>query len=134
MRDAVENLKARPKEERTAVASGIAIAVVVVLLAVWGFVFFQKISRAPSTSPTAGTIENTGEFQNFQQATDAFTESYNSASAELQRIREEAEALRGQQDSESAATENTGAPATDTSPQPAADEGGEPTESAFDVQ
>jgi uncharacterized protein HemX len=36
-------LKAGPKEDKVAVASGIAVAVVVVLLAAWAIYFFHKI-------------------------------------------------------------------------------------------
>lgn len=40
---AVDNLKERPKDERKVVAGGIAITVVVVLLAAWAILFFKRI-------------------------------------------------------------------------------------------
>lgn len=42
---AIDNLKERPKDERTTVAGGVAIAVVIALLVGWGFLFLRKIQR-----------------------------------------------------------------------------------------
>ena len=42
---AVDNLKEQPKEDRVAVASGIAVTVIVLLLFVWGFFFLKKLQR-----------------------------------------------------------------------------------------
>lgn len=41
----IDNLKERPKEERTTVAAGIAVVVVIVLMFGWGFWFIKKIQR-----------------------------------------------------------------------------------------
>lgn len=41
----IDNLKGRPKEERTAVAGGIAVGVIIILLIGWSFWFIKKIQR-----------------------------------------------------------------------------------------
>ena len=42
---AIDNLKDKPKDDRKAVAGGIAIAVVVILFFGWAFIFFKNIQR-----------------------------------------------------------------------------------------
>lgn len=42
---AVNNLKEGPKEDKVAVASGIAISVVVVLLVAWAIFFFRGLAK-----------------------------------------------------------------------------------------
>jgi hypothetical protein len=41
----LNNLKEKPNEEKTVIAGGIAVTVVVVLLVAWGFWFLKKIER-----------------------------------------------------------------------------------------
>lgn len=45
LQSAVDNLKDKPHDEKKAVASGIAIGVVVILLVGWGFLFLRKIQH-----------------------------------------------------------------------------------------
>lgn len=42
---AINNLKEKPKDERKAVAGGIAIAIVIILFFGWAFLFFKKIQH-----------------------------------------------------------------------------------------
>jgi hypothetical protein len=45
LQNAVDNVKDKPHEEKKAVATSIAVGVVVVLLVGWGFLFLRKIQR-----------------------------------------------------------------------------------------
>lgn len=51
------NLKAGPKEDKVAVASGIAISVVVVLLAAWAIYFFHKIQSGAQQVNLSGAAD-----------------------------------------------------------------------------
>lgn len=43
MQQTIDKLKEKPKEQKTAVAGGIAVTVVVILLIGWGFFYLKKI-------------------------------------------------------------------------------------------
>ena len=43
MQSAIDKLKEKPKEQKTAVAGGIATAVVAILLIGWGFFYLKKV-------------------------------------------------------------------------------------------
>jgi hypothetical protein len=59
MDKAVDGLKNGPKEDKVVVAGGIAVAVVVVLLAAWAIYFFQKIQRgAQAVDLSAGAQDD----------------------------------------------------------------------------
>lgn len=46
----LDNLKDRPHDEKKAVASGIAISVIVILLIGWGFLFIKRVQNTPVPS------------------------------------------------------------------------------------
>ena len=48
----IDNLKERPKHERKAVASWIAIGLIIILLVGWAIVFFSRIRSATQDSNT----------------------------------------------------------------------------------
>ena len=49
---AINNLRERPKEERSAVAGGIAVAVVIILFLAWAILFFKRIQdNRPQIQP-----------------------------------------------------------------------------------
>lgn len=50
----LNNLKERPHEDKRAVAGGIAIAIVVILIVAWGFLFLRKVRNSDLSS-----LENT---------------------------------------------------------------------------
>ena len=86
---AVTNLKDRPKDEKTAVASGIAITVIIVLFIIWGFYFFHKV-RSGAVAPTfqgAGQQFNASGLQAAQQQLQT---EYASATSQFQNLSNEA--------------------------------------------
>jgi len=94
MKNAIEDLKGKPKEERTAVAGGIAVMVVALLLVGWGFFFLKKITRGAPVETTWGPQNDVIDFVNLKDAADSFSGAYFDATEELQRIRDEAAALQ----------------------------------------
>lgn len=52
----LDNLKDRPHDEKKAVAGGIAIAVVVVLMIAWGFLFLRNIKKGAPASLENGAV------------------------------------------------------------------------------
>ena len=58
MKAAIDNLKQKPKEQKTAVAGSVAMAVVALLLIGWGFFFLKKLTgAAQSTDAGANQID-----------------------------------------------------------------------------
>ena len=53
----IDNLKGRPKDEKTAVASSVAVAVVAVLLLGWGFWFVHNLKRGGQFNTFIGTTQ-----------------------------------------------------------------------------
>ena len=51
----IDNLKDGPKEDKVAVAGGIAVAVVVVLFAAWAIFFFRGIASTVNQAPQQAT-------------------------------------------------------------------------------
>lgn len=82
-------MKERPKEERTAVASGIAVLVMAVLFLGWALIFFKKIASGAPVETEWGPRTDLVQFESFEGATEEFTESYFDATEELRRIRDE---------------------------------------------
>lgn len=76
---AVDDLKERPHDERKAVAGGIAIFVIVILLGAWAMLFFKRIqsgaqqvsldSGAQNEFNPAGTIQAQQEIKDFNTMT-----------------------------------------------------------------
>ena len=82
MRQTLEDLRQRPKDERNAIAAWIAFGVVVILLAIWLVYFLHKISSTnvqPAATVQAATSSSdqnglTQSSQQFQQATGTSTQ------------------------------------------------------------
>jgi flagellar biogenesis protein FliO len=51
MRQFVEDMRARPKEERVAFATSVAIGTVLVLFLIWGFFLLRKIKQNAPVLP-----------------------------------------------------------------------------------
>ncbi len=52
----IDQLKGASHEEKRAVASGVAVSVVIVLIIAWGFLFMRKIRNTPVPSLENGTV------------------------------------------------------------------------------
>lgn len=78
MHDTLNNLRARPKEEKTAIAAGIALALVTILFIGWLIYFFQSIhsdsvSDAQTATSTAATSTGANGLDQSQQDFDQYT-------------------------------------------------------------
>ena len=84
----LDNLKDKPHDEKKAVASGIAIGVVIILLVGWGFLFLRKIQRG--TVPTLeGSAVPTDQIDTsfIKQTQQEINQMYQSSSDQLKEIR-----------------------------------------------
>ena len=90
VQSAIDNLKDKPHDEKKAVASGIAIGVVVILLVGWGFLFLRKIQKGSSTPTLEGTVVPSDQFnaQFLQQTQQQLNQMYQTSSQELRDIRD----------------------------------------------
>ena len=73
-----------------AVASGIAISVVAVLLVGWGILFFHKIQKGDQVLNLGGGAQDEFNFQNVKDAQQQLQDAYSNTADELRRIRDEA--------------------------------------------
>ncbi len=65
---AIDKLKDKPKDEKTAVASGIAITVVIVLLVGWGIYFFKSVASGSQQVNLSGGVQDQFNFTSTKQA------------------------------------------------------------------
>jgi len=96
---AIDNLKDRPKDERKTVAGGIAIMVVVVLLAAWAILFFKRIQAGSQTINLDSGAQSDFNPTATKQAQQAIEQSNGQTPEDLYNIRYDAAAnqLQGQQ-------------------------------------
>lgn len=87
LQKSIDNLKQKPKDERTAVASGISIVVGAVLFIAWVIYFFQKIQ----SGAVAPTLQAGNDFsqQSMQQAQAALQQEGASSLQDLVQLREQ---------------------------------------------
>ncbi|HVU75512.1 MAG TPA: hypothetical protein VHD38_01580 [Candidatus Paceibacterota bacterium] len=93
----VDNLKDRPKDERKAVAGGIAITVIVILLIGWAVLFLRNIqngSQAVNLDFGAQSEFNPSSVTQAQEQ--IHTQSQNGSTDDLTRIRDDAAASQVQ--------------------------------------
>lgn len=92
LQSSIDTLKEKPHDEKKAVASGIAIGVVIILLAGWGFLFLRKIQKGAGTPTLSGTAVPQDQFdaQFLEQTQQQLNEMYQSASQDAQSIRDSA--------------------------------------------
>ncbi len=89
LQKAVDNLKDKSKEEKTAVAGGIAIGVVVILLVGWGFLFVKKLQKSTQLDLGGGRPAEF-DFESVKQAQQQLKQNFQQSSEELRAIRESA--------------------------------------------
>lgn len=65
---ALESAKDKPKDEKKAIAGGIAIAVVIVLLIGWAFFFFRSIQRGAQQQQLGGGAQDEFNFSTVRDA------------------------------------------------------------------
>lgn len=87
---AFNNLKDGPKEDKVAVASGIAISVVVVLLAAWAIYFFHTIQQNKNQLKLGGGVQDQFNFQGVTEAQQQLQAQFGSPTQDYQNIRAEA--------------------------------------------
>ena len=88
--NAVSNLKGRPKDERTAVAGGIAITVVVILLFAWGIYFIKKIQSGAASVNLDQGAQGEFNFSTVRDAQEQLQKTFQDSNAELEAIRAQA--------------------------------------------
>lgn len=86
----IDNLKQGPKEDKVAVASGIAITVVVVLLVVWAFFFFRSIQKGSQQLNLTGGAQDEFNFSSVKQAQEQLKQQFSNSTEDFQQIRDAA--------------------------------------------
>jgi hypothetical protein len=84
---AIMDLKGKPQEDRKAVAGGIALGVVAVLIVAWAFFFFQNM-RSGQFQDFESTIPDEFNFSSVQEAQKELMEGF-SGLDELRAVREQ---------------------------------------------
>lgn len=86
---AVDNLKDKSKEEKTAVAGGIAIGVVIILLVGWGFLFVKKLQKGTELD-LSGSRPADFDIKSVKEAQQQLKQDFQQSSEELRAIRDSA--------------------------------------------
>ncbi len=85
----IDNLKDKPKDERKALAGGIAFAVVILLFFAWAFFFFKKIQRGAQLREFGGGAQEEVNFSAVREAQQKLLEGV-SDTDELRTLRDQA--------------------------------------------
>lgn len=88
LNDKVNDLKDKPKDERVAVASGIAVTVVVILLVVWGLLFFKRIQSGTQTVDLTGGVQDQFNMTSVRQAQEQLQHAYGQGASALDELKE----------------------------------------------
>lgn len=82
-------LKGRPTDEKTAVAGGIAVAVVIILFIGWAILFFKKVQHGVVTPSFDSNIQDQFNFESVRKAQEQLSEGYKAVTDEFRTIREQ---------------------------------------------
>lgn len=83
----INNLKQGPKEDKVVVAGGVAISVVVVLLAAWAIFFFRNVQKNSQQLNLSGGVQDEFNFSNVRDAQAALQREYQNSSSDLLDVR-----------------------------------------------
>lgn len=81
LQKALESAKDKPKDEKKAIAGGIAIAVVLVLLIGWAFFFFRSIQRGAQLQQLGGGAQDEFNFSTVRDAQQDLMEQFSDIDA-----------------------------------------------------
>lgn len=84
LQKALESAKDKPKDEKKAIAGGIAIAVVLVLLVSWAFFFFRNIQRGNYEQQLGGGAQDEFNFSSVRDAQQELMEQFSDVNALLE--------------------------------------------------
>ena len=87
---AINNLKEGSKDDKVAVASGIAISVVVVLLAAWAIFFFRGVQKNANQLNLGGGAQDEFNFSSVKEAQEKLKQEYSNTADEFLQLRNEA--------------------------------------------
>src|SRR3989344_347409 len=87
---ALKNLKDGPKDDKVAVASGIAISVVVILLVAWAIFFFRNIQKGSQQLDLSGGAQDEFNFSSVKEAQEQLKQQYSNSTKDLQQLRNDA--------------------------------------------
>lgn len=86
----LDNLKDKPKDDKVAVASGIAVSVVVILFVGWAIFFFRNIQKnSQNLNFTSGTGQSGFDFTSTKDAQAQLQKQRGSGASDLEEIREQ---------------------------------------------
>ena len=96
-KDTLNNLKGGPKEDKVAVASGIAVSVVVVLLAAWAIYFFHNIQKGAQEINLSGGARDQFNFTSVTEAQQQLQAQLGNNQDQFTTIREQSQSQSGTQ-------------------------------------
>ncbi len=82
----INNLKEGPKEDKVAVAGGIAISIVAVLLVAWAIFFFRNIAKGNQQLNLSGGAQDQFNFSSVKEAQQQLQQQYSSSTEEYQQL------------------------------------------------
>ena len=109
---AINNLKQGPKDDKVAVARGISIsAVVVVLLAAWAIFFFRGVQKNANQLNLSGGAQDEFNFSSVKEAQEKLKQEYSNTAEECMQLRNDAAAgqVQGQQQTDVQGQQGSGA-------------------------
>src|SRR3989344_2602337 len=86
--NAIDKLKDGPKDDKVAVASGIAVSIVIVLHAAWTIFFFRRIQTGQQQLELGGGAQDAFNFTSVSEAQNQLKDIYNNVNRDQQDLEE----------------------------------------------